>query len=188
MLRAACLSVVVGCGAPPASWSVPPGWRGELIAFPLDFAPSLPQRGVEEIRFAPGFFDPAAPGYWSYAFVWRLDTEPAFDATSVAAQLTIYFRGLIDAVDDKHEIASADRDSIAVRAVPVGPRLDLAAHIVDAFASKQPLELTGSVTRLACARGAVWVFVLAPARSRVRAELDQLAARVTCEQRPRPNR
>ena len=40
-------------------WEVPAGWRSEVIPFPLDFAPSLTHRGFEEIRFAPGMFDPA---------------------------------------------------------------------------------------------------------------------------------
>ena len=41
--------------APSFTWPVPDGWRSETIPFPLEFAPSIPHRGVEEIRFAPGF-------------------------------------------------------------------------------------------------------------------------------------
>jgi hypothetical protein len=44
-------------------WPVPEGWKRETIPFPLDFAPGLSFRGVEELRFAPGFFDPAASSY-----------------------------------------------------------------------------------------------------------------------------
>src|SRR5262245_24762641 len=111
MARAIALCLVVACrSAGPAPWATPEGWRAEQIPFPLEFAPSLPHQGVEEIRFAPGFFDPAAPGYWSYTFVWRLDAAAPFDAGVVGSELTTYFRGLIAAVDDKHEIT--DRDSI----------------------------------------------------------------------------
>ena len=49
---------------PPSPWPVPTGFRGETIPFPLDFAPGLAHKGVEELRFAPGFVDPAAAGYW----------------------------------------------------------------------------------------------------------------------------
>ena len=160
--------------APLAAWPVPAGFRGETIPFPLDFAPGLAHKGVEELRFAPGFFDPSAPGYWSYAFVWRTDDAAAMDAASLGGELTVYFRGLIAAVDDKHEIA--DRDAIAVRATPSGARLALAAHVYDAFRTKQPLDLAGWAQRTACGSGALWRFVLAPAGSAVRASLDEAAA------------
>lgn len=83
-------------------WPVPAGFRSETIPFPLDFAPSLAHRGVEHLRFAPSFFDPAAPGYWSYAFVWRLDDPAALAPDALAAELTTYFRGLA-----RHEQAAA---------------------------------------------------------------------------------
>ena len=51
--------------------------EGRTIPFPLDFAPNLPYRGTEELRFAPGFFDPSAAGSWSYAFVWFVDRTRA---------------------------------------------------------------------------------------------------------------
>ena len=170
----------------PSSWPVPATWRSELIPFPLDFAPSLAHHGVEEIRFAPGFFDPAAAGYWSYTFVWRVDEPAMLDATTLGAELTTYFRGLIDAVDDKHEIT--DRDSIVVHAAPDASRFALTAHVVDAFKTKQPLELAGSAVRRACGAGAIWVVVLAPVHATLRSDLDALAARATCEQRPVSNK
>jgi len=75
------------------------GFRGETIPFPLDFAPGIAHKGVEELRFAPGFFEPAQPGYWSYTFVWRTEDPAAMDAAAVGGELTAYFRGLIEAVD-----------------------------------------------------------------------------------------
>jgi hypothetical protein len=166
--------------APTAAWPVPAGFRGETIPFPLDFAPGLAHKGVEELRFAPGFFDPSAPGYWSYAFVWRTDDAAAMDAAALGGELTVYFRGLIAAVDEKHEIA--DRDAITVRATPSGARLALAAHVYDAFKTKQPLDLVGWAERTACGSGALWRFVLSPAASAVRASLDAVAAAAACGQ------
>ena len=189
---------LAACGAPAASpppaapatapaaaaatapWPVPAGFRGETIPFPLDFAPAVAHRGVEELRFAPGFFDPAAPGYWSYAFIWRTDDAAAMDAAALAGELTAYFRGLIDAVDQAHQIA--DRGAITVRATPSGARLALAAHVYDAFKTKQPLDLVGWAERTACGSGAVWRFVLSPAASALRAALDGVAAAAACGQ------
>jgi hypothetical protein len=166
--------------APASPWPTPDGFRGETIPFPLDFAPGVTHQGVEELRFAPGFFDPAAPGYWSYAFVWRTDDPAALDAAAVGAELTTYFRGLIDAVDRTREIS--ERDAIAVRATPAGARFTLSAHVYDAFKTKQPLDLVGWAQRGACGAGALWRFVLAPAASALRPALDALAAAAACDQ------
>jgi hypothetical protein len=165
---------------PPSPWPVPTGFRGETIPFPLDFAPGLAHKGVEELRFAPGFFDPAAPGYWSYAFAWRTDDAAALDAAALGGELTTYFRGLIDAVDQAKQIA--DRDAIVVRATADGARFALAAHVFDAFKTKQPLDLVGWAERTACGTGALWRFVLAPAASALRPQLERLAATAACDQ------
>jgi hypothetical protein len=161
---------------------VPAGFRSEVIAFPLDFAPQLAHKGVEELRFAPGFFDPAAAGYWSYAFVWRTEDAAELDAAAVAAELTAYFRGLIDAVDANHKIGDADKATIGAQAAVAGPRLALTAHVIDAFKTQRPLDLTGWAQRLACGNRALWRFVLAPATSPLRPQLDALAAEAACEQ------
>jgi hypothetical protein len=186
----------ISCGAPapaqPAEptakptqpWATPAGFRGETIPFPLDFAPGIAHRGAEELRFAPGFFDPAAAGYWSYAFVWRTDDAAALDAAGLGAELTAYFRGLIDAVDEAKAIA--DRGAIAVHAsAPASAttaRVTLAAHVFDAFKTKLPLDLAGWAERRACGAGALWRFVLAPATSSLRPQLDALAAAAACDQ------
>lgn len=161
-----------------AGWELPAGWRSEVIPFPLDFAPSLAHRGFEEIRFAPGMFDPAAPGYWSYAFVWRTDDEAVLDETALGNELTLYFRGLIAAVDEKQRITA--RDQIVARAVRDGDRFKLTAHIFDAFKTAQPVNLVGWAERRACATGALWIFVLAPAGSTVRPKLDALGQSARC--------
>lgn len=165
---------------PPTAWQLPAGFRSEVIPFPLDFAPGLPHRGVEELRFAPGFFDPAAPGYWSYAFAWRTEDPAALDAAALGGELTTYFRGLIGAVDARHELTNLD--TITASARPSGARLALSVHVIDAFKTKQPVDLTGWAERRACGSGAVWAFVLAPATTTLRPQLDALAAEAACDQ------
>jgi hypothetical protein len=161
-------------------WRIPDGFRSETIPFPLDFAPGLTHRGAEELRFAPGFFDAAAPGYWSYAFAWRTEDPAELDAAGLGAELTAYFRGLIDAVDKDKQIT--DRDAIAVRATVTGTRFTLNAHLYDAFRTRRPIDLAGWAERTACGTGALWRFVLAPAASALRPTLDALAAEAACGQ------
>jgi hypothetical protein len=167
----------------PATWPVPPGWRSETIPFPLDFAPTIAHTGSEELRFPKGFFDPASPEYWSYAFTWRTTDEAVLDATALASELTIYFQGLIAAVDEKKAISEADRQTIIARAEPAGARFNVTAHVFDAFKTGQPIDLVGWAERLSCKTGALWIFVLAPEKTSLRAQLDELAtaARSTCD-------
>jgi hypothetical protein len=173
--------------APVAPWRVPAGWRSETIPFPLEFAPSLAHRGVEELRFAPGFLEPGAPGFWSYAFTWRTEDPAQLDGPALAAELTDYFRGLVAAVDQQGKITA--REAIVVQAVAEGSRFGLTAHVIDPFRTFQPVELVGWAERTACAPGnteagarALWVFVFAPAASPLRGELEELAAEARCRQ------
>jgi hypothetical protein len=172
---------LAACASAPATWRVPAGWKHEVIPFPLEFAPTLGHRGVEELRFPPGFLDDGAPNQWSYAFVWRLDDPAMMDATALGDALATYFRGLLGAVDgDKHRL---DPAQIAATAVAHGDDFALTAHVIDTFHAASPVDLVGSARRVACGHGAVWTFVLAPKSSPVRAALDELAATAACGQR-----
>ncbi|HJW08238.1 MAG TPA: hypothetical protein VJ483_01315 [Holophagaceae bacterium] len=87
--------------APAFAWPVPQGWGHETIPFPLDFAPELKHKGIEELRFMPGFFDPASPNWWSYAFVWVLDDAELPSMKQLEPEVTLYFKGLCTAVGGK---------------------------------------------------------------------------------------
>ena len=184
--------VLAACGssappaprAVPATWPVPSGWKHELIPFPLDFAPSLAHRGVEELRFPPGFLDEASPNRWSYAFVWRLEDPAALEAPQLTAELVAYFRGLLVSVDgDKQRL---DPSQITAATESNADGFALTAHIIDTFTSAAAVDLVGTARRTACGTGSLWTFVLAPAASPIRATLDELAAQAACGQAPLP--
>jgi hypothetical protein len=185
ILAGACASSPASPPAEPVTraaspWETPPGFRGETIPFPLDFAPEIVHKGVEELRFAPGFFDPKAPGYFAYAFVWRTEDPAEMDAAGLGAELVTYFRGLIHAVDASVDLA--DPDAVVVRATADGARFSLAAHVFDAFKAKQPLDLVGWAQRTPCEAGALWRFTLAPAGFTGRSRLNALASQAACGQ------
>jgi hypothetical protein len=181
-VRYAVLVILVGCSHAPESWPVPQGWKHELIAFPLDFAPQLPHRGVEEIRFPPGFLDQKSPNHWSYAFVWRLDNPAVLDANGLAGELTTYFRGLCVEVDgDKHRF---DPNQIAATATPNGGAFDVAVHLFDAFGDASPVDLVGHAGRRPCGDGSLWTLVLAPKSSPITGQLYELAGQAACGQSP----
>lgn len=101
------LSGIAGAPAGPENPSLLPktqeGWRYERLAFPLSFAPDLKYRGFEEIRFAPGMFNPQSDTYFTYIFAVRLEGAHEIDSDFVRTFLFKYYRGLCEAV-------GADRD------------------------------------------------------------------------------
>jgi len=178
-MRALVLALAA-CAAP--AWQLPQGWRGETFAFPIDFAPALPHRGFEVLRFAPGFLELGKPGHWSYAFAWRLDDPAALDAPALAGELTAYFRGVIAAVDDKHRIADVDRARIAIAATPDRGGFALHGLVFDAFGDGGPLELSGTAERRACGGGALWLVTFTPAANPTyRAQLAAVVRDATCQ-------
>lgn len=163
-----------GCTAnkPAFTWPTPAGWRSETIPFPLDFAPSLPYRGTEELRFAPGFFEPAAATYFTYSFVWLVDGEPGFDALS--GELGTYFAGLAQAVAPKRFDAAAHRATVERTADTYRGSVDT----VDAFGDGHALHLgvAGEVVRCADTTGRRSALVLSLSPRRDDATWSMLAA------------
>ena len=81
------------------------GWGIERFLIPISFAPSIPYKGVEDIRFTPGWAKKTTNEYWSYAFLWYLDGSPAFDAKTIENNLKAYYTGLIKVNSDSSKIA-----------------------------------------------------------------------------------
>jgi len=50
----------------PYQMPSPKGWRKERIKLPPAFAPKMNWKGHEDIRFAPGMFDPKSDSFFSY--------------------------------------------------------------------------------------------------------------------------
>jgi hypothetical protein len=169
----------------PSTWPLPDKWRTEIIPFPLEFAPDLAHRGVEELRFAPGFFDPTSPGYWSYAFVWRLDDPADLDAAALAAELTTYFRGLVAAVDEQKRVTTPEEVAVRATARPAGG-FDLEGRVFDVFGTAAAVDLVGTAERRPCPNGgSLWVVIFHPTgKDAMRSQLDDLARSAACGQTP----
>lgn len=80
----------------PYSLPVPKDWGIERFLIPIGFAPSIPYKGVEDIRFTPGWAKTKSDEYWSYAFLWYLDGAVTMDAATIAGNLKAYYTGLIE--------------------------------------------------------------------------------------------
>jgi len=80
---------------PTYTLPAPEGWGIERFAIPIEFAPTIPYKGVEDVRFAPGWGDPKTEDYWSYAFLWYLDGKVEITPEITEKNLTAYYSGLI---------------------------------------------------------------------------------------------
>jgi hypothetical protein len=74
---------------------VPENWTTERFAIPIEFAPSIPYAGIEELRFAPGWGSSTSEDYWTYSYLWYLDGKPEFNASTMEENLEAYYTGLI---------------------------------------------------------------------------------------------
>ncbi len=177
----------VAVPAASSPWETPAGWKTETIPFPLEFAPGLPYRGVEELRFPPGFFDKDAAWYFSYAFVWEIVAPGPASADALEGDLVAYFEGLAKAVGgaEQAEAISAQRFTAALE----GELATGASGVIeafDAFKARAPVTLHARATAVACATaGRVALVVVASPRTpstddAVWTELERLAATYRC--------
>jgi len=75
----------------------PTGWRPERIDLPASFAPTMELHGMEEVRFAPGMFQPKSDSFFSYLFVFRTQSKPKLTREVIERELLVYYRGLASA-------------------------------------------------------------------------------------------
>jgi hypothetical protein len=80
---------------PPYQLIVPENWTTERFSIPIEFAPSIPYNGIEDLRFAPGWDNSSSEDYWTYSYLWYLDGKAQFDAQIMEKNLEAYYTGLI---------------------------------------------------------------------------------------------
>ena len=96
----------------PYHLSIPKDWTIERFLIPISFAPAIPYKGVEDIRFTPGWGNVKTEEYWTYAFLWFLDGTPEIDKKTIEKNLKAYYSALI-------QINSADYKVPADKIIPV---------------------------------------------------------------------
>ena len=79
----------------PYELPIPKDWTIERFFIPISFAPQIPYKGVEDIRFTPGWAKAKSDDYWSYAFLCYLEGQVRIDAKMIDSNLKHYYTGLI---------------------------------------------------------------------------------------------
>jgi hypothetical protein len=130
----------------PARWPIPAGWT------PIPVVAAVQPGFLEGARSFASCRASAAPDNWSYDFVWWLDQPPPFDATSLAATLTTYFRGLATEVGGAKYKFDDARYRTVLTPVPGSqpPRLTGQVFTYDAFKTGLPLTLNVEAELRSC--------------------------------------
>ncbi len=168
----------------------PKEWRHERLAFPLSFAPDLKYQGFEELRFAPGMFNPQSDTYFTYIFALRLQGTHKVDSDFLRMFLLKYYRGLCEAVGaDRDPPLDLERISVSVKKGEderTGGDVFLAEVVMfDAFVTGKPLTLNIEIMAADDPNAeAACLFALAspkPKSDKVWKLLFGLRPRFTCE-------
>src|SRR5882762_4241385 len=89
----------------PYALAIPFGWGVERSLIQKEFAPQVPFKGVEDIRYTPGWGNATSEQYWSYGFLWYLDESPKISEEMLEHNLNAYYTGLFKRNIDKQNIA-----------------------------------------------------------------------------------
>lgn len=163
--RAALAWLALAALAVPAAAALdaPEGWRAESFQFPLPFAPSLPYQGTEEVRFSPSWAKFSQEAGFSYVVLWDIRPAP-LGPEALERALGVYFDGLMNNVAIGRKLQAL----VAPTAVVLHP-LDTPAgwteayageiHTWNAFAKAEDLVLNVEITKRACGKDRVQVFL-----------------------------
>ena len=99
--------------AKPQLLKEPANWAFERFALPPEFAPDIPYKGVEELRFSPGMFNKDSATYFTYAFVAQLDNVTTVSQSNIRDYLLKYFKGLCNSTAKNRKLV-IDTSQIAV--------------------------------------------------------------------------
>lgn len=74
-------------------------WRKEAFPFPVPFAPQIDYEGYEEAQFAKGWSKAESPEFWTYSFLWHIDTKNELTEKELEINLQYYFDGLMKIIN-----------------------------------------------------------------------------------------
>lgn len=163
------LPIVQAQETKPQLLKEPAAWTFERFVLPPAFAPELPYKGAEELRFAPGMFNKDSITYFTYAFVAQLDNVSAISQAGVRDYLLKYYKGLCSSTaNDRKLLIDTSRIAVNVekkKGTPVNETIYIASlDIFGVFADGAPLKLNMEVKVLvdADAKKTYLIFIASP--------------------------
>jgi len=127
----------------------PANWTFERFTLPPEFAPNIPYKGVEELRFSPGMFVKDSANYFTYVFVAELDNINSISQDDIKNYLLEYFKGLCSStakerklpIDTSKISVSIDKNASTGKHVRYNATLD----IFGVFADGAPVRLNAEI-------------------------------------------
>lgn len=133
----------------------PTSWGIERFPAPPSFAPSITYKGVEDIRFAPGWANVKSEEYWSYAFLWWLDDKPSLSETIIEKDLKAYYTGLLKVNSDSSKLAAEKPVEVITKfQKTTSPGTDIVSYTgtvyMKDYMSRQPITLNCKMYSKTC--------------------------------------
>jgi len=127
----------------------PANWQFERFALPPEFAPNIPYKGVEELRFSPGMFVKDSSNYFTYAFVAELDNVNSVSQDDIRNYLVNYFKGLCGSTaKQRHLSIDTSKIDVAIeRRQNAGNEAfyDATLNIFGVFTDGAPVKLNAEI-------------------------------------------
>lgn len=108
-------SVLTAAAQPkPLLLMAPDDWRFEQFLLPPEFAPAVKYKGIEELRFAPGWGRKGAPDYFTLIFGIRFDDTKSVSRADIKDYLLTYFRELCSYTVKSRKLNPIDTSAISL--------------------------------------------------------------------------
>ena len=112
----------------PFIYTAPGNWRLERADFPLPWAPALKHTGLEQLFFAPDFYNPDSEEYHTFAFFLWMEGKYPESAAALQSELQEYFTGVSkERATDKN--FSMDPEQVKVTLEPADAPLNFLAQV-----------------------------------------------------------
>ena len=127
----------------------PANWQFERFSLPPEFAPNIPYKGAEELRFSPGMFVKDSATYFTYAFVAELDNINSVSQDDLRNYLLNYFKGLCSSIAKQRKLSiDSSKISLAIeKKQNAGDDVfyDATLNIFGVFADGAPVKLNAEI-------------------------------------------
>jgi hypothetical protein len=145
-----CFLLGIHAQSKPQILSEPANWQFEQFPLAPSFAPTIPYKGLEELRFSPNMFTKDAVGYFTYAFAARLDNTKSVAQADIKNYLLVYFKGLCSSTARDRKLKPVDTSAISVsierKKTAAGETIyNVILHAFGVFADGAPVTLNMEV-------------------------------------------
>lgn len=129
----------------------PKSWITEIIPFPLDFAPSIPYIGIEDLRFAPNWSDSTNDNFWTYMFVWYVLKDKPLSTDILTKYFNAYYDGLMRIEHrNKTEFSDNPIEKTKSQFTKTAEGFTGTMNVFDGFFTKQRMTLNIKVKERFC--------------------------------------